>query len=99
MLLCQQHLAESRKDNTTPCVYCQNLQYRKLLWVIARNYEGLQMYISNKDLANIPADAELMSWNEPLYDSTILKAISSTIRQPDISTKVHDSQEGKAAKE
>jgi hypothetical protein len=97
MLLCQEHLAESRKDNTSPCVYCQNMQYRKLLWVIARNYEGLQLYVSNKDLALIPADAELLQWNEPLFDSVILKAICSSINQPDLAKKVHDSSEKKDA--
>jgi hypothetical protein len=72
--------------------------YRRLLWVIVRNYEGLQFYVSKKDLALIPEGATLLQWDEPLFDSVILKAICNPINQPGIEKSVDDSSEAEGRK-
>jgi len=49
-------------------------RYRKYLWLLARD-AGLGLHIANKDIALIPDDAELLEWNESLFDAVILKGI------------------------
>lgn len=67
----------------------QREEYRKLLWVLARE-EGLSLKVDKQALDNIPAQAELLVWYEPLFDAVMLKGICATIQQPALATPVHD---------
>lgn len=67
--------------------------YRKILWVLARR-EGLSLHIPKADLATIPPEAELLQWDEPMFDAVMLKGICSPINQPDLAKSVHHSSEG-----
>ncbi len=65
--------------------------YRKVLWVLAREAPTMLM-VSNRDLITIPDEAELLSWDDPLYDAVIFKGICNTINQPNLAKPVHDPQ-------
>ena len=66
-------------------------RYRKVLWILAREAPTMLM-VSNRDLITIPDEAELLCWDEPLYDALIFKGICKPINQPDLAKPVHDSQ-------
>lgn len=67
--------------------------YRKILWVLARR-EGLSLQIPKVDLATVPDGAELLQWDEPLFDAVMLKGICSPINQPDLAKPIHGAQGG-----
>jgi hypothetical protein len=62
-------------------------KYRKLLWVLARN-DGLSLAVPKKDIETIPGGAELLVWDEPLFDATMIKGICHPINQPELAKRL-----------
>lgn len=53
------------------------LGYRKVLWILAQQSGG-QLQIDEASLIQMPDDAQLLSWHDPMIHATIIRAMDSS---------------------